>query len=156
VHQTEGPATSPVELAAEVATLRDAIATRTIIGQATGLLAGQLSIPTEVAWRVIRRLSNETHIKLRDVARALVDAHDGRRTAGDAEIGRAISSALGAALAAAHEEPDGDPSHSSHDGAHDGTRDGASSRDGAGSRDGARDGSRDGVIGCRETSSAQD
>ena len=107
MHQIEGPLASPEELAAEVATLRDAIATRTIIGQATGLLSGQLGIPTDVAWRVMRRLSNETNIKLRDIARALVDAHDGRRSPADAEIGRAIGAALGAALAAARDE--GDP-----------------------------------------------
>ena len=119
MHQTEGSLTSPAELAAEVATLRDAIATRTIIGQATGLLAGQLNIPTTTAWRVMRRLSNETNIKLRDIARALVDAHDGRRPAADDGVGRAIGSALGAALAAAKDDPDGD------DDAVDVTRDGA-------------------------------
>ena len=93
------------DLAAEVATLRDAIATRTIIGQATGLLAGQLNLTTPAAWRVMRRLSNETNIKLRDIARALVDAHDGRG-APDAGVARAIGVALGPALAAAQEDDD--------------------------------------------------
>ena len=92
------------DLAVEVATLRDAIATRTIIGQATGLLAGQLNITTPMAWRVMRRLSNETNIKLRDIARALVDAHDGRRPPTDEGVGRAIGAALGPALAAARED----------------------------------------------------
>jgi hypothetical protein len=105
----EAPATPAgppdADLAAEVATLRDAIATRTIIGQATGLLAGQLNLPTPLAWRVMRRLSNETNIKLRDIARALVDAHDGRGTT-DPEAARAISAALGPALAAAQDEDD--------------------------------------------------
>jgi hypothetical protein len=119
VHPTEGLPPAPTEapaapaaerpdadLAAEVATLRDAIATRTIIGQATGLLAGQLNLTTPTAWRVMRRLSNETNIKLRDIARALVDAHDGRRPP-DSEVARAIGTALGPALAAVQEE-DGD------------------------------------------------
>jgi hypothetical protein len=131
VHRTEGPLTSPEELAAEVATLRDAIATRTIIGQATGLLAGQLGIPTYVAWRVMRRLSNETNIKLRDIARALVDAHDGRRSPEDAEIGRAIGAALGPALSAARQEGDTLVS---------------GSPDGAGAADGATCGAADGLI----------
>ena len=104
---TDVPVTSDghpdADLAAEVATLRDAIATRTIIGQATGLLAGQLNLPTALAWRVMRRLSNETNIKLRDIARALVDAHDGRGTT-DPETARAIGAALGPALAAAQED----------------------------------------------------
>ena len=91
------------DLAVEVATLRDAIATRTIIGQATGLLAGQLNITTPMAWRVMRRVSNETNIKLRDIARALVDAHDGRRPPGDDAVARAIGAALGPALAAARD-----------------------------------------------------
>jgi hypothetical protein len=133
VHQTEGSLASPEDLATEVATLRDAIATRTIIGQATGLLAGQLGIPTYVAWRVMRRLSNETNIKLRDIARALVDAHDGRRSPEDVEIGRAIGAALGAALSAAREEGDTLVS---------GPADGAGAADGATPRgaDGAADG----------------
>ena len=96
-------AVDSTDLAVEVATLRDAIATRTIIGQATGLLAGQLNITTPMAWRVMRRLSNETNIKLRDIARALVDAHDGRRPPGDDGVGRAIGAALGPALAAARD-----------------------------------------------------
>jgi hypothetical protein len=115
VHHDEGPAAAPdstarrfspgdTDLASEVATLRDAIATRTVIGQATGLLAGQLNITTPTAWRVIRRLSNETNIKLRDVARALVDVHDGRRPAADDGVARAIGAALGPALAAAKED----------------------------------------------------
>ena len=110
VYPTEGPCVAPADadLAAEIATLRDAIATRTIIGQATGLLAGQLNISTPMAWRVMRRLSNETNIKLRDIARALVDAHDGRLPDGDGEVARAIGSALGAALAGAREDVDAD------------------------------------------------
>jgi hypothetical protein len=96
------------DLAVEVATLRDAIATRTIIGQATGLLAGQLNITTPMAWRVMRRLSNETNIKLRDIARALVDAHDGRRPPGDEGVARAIGAALGPALAAARDHSGGE------------------------------------------------
>jgi hypothetical protein len=106
---SDGAAASEPDLAAEIRTLRDAIATRTIIGQATGLLAAQLDISTPMAWRVMRRLSNETNIKLRDIARALVDAHDGRRPAGDADVARAISAALGAALAAAQAEGDAEP-----------------------------------------------
>jgi hypothetical protein len=118
LHPTDGPPAAwpepprhpdptGTDLAAEVATLRDAIATRTIIGQATGLLAGQLSITTPVAWRVMRSLSNETNIKLRDIARALVDAHDGRRH-GDPETSRAISAALGVALTRAQDGVDDD------------------------------------------------
>ena len=117
MHPAEGPTQarpeaasatglSDADLAAEVATLRDAIATRTIIGQATGLLAGQLNITTPMAWRVMRRLSNETNVKLRDIARALVDAHDGRRPPGDVELGRVIGAALGSALARAQEDGD--------------------------------------------------
>lgn len=107
----EDPSAAPhghadvADLATEVATLRDAIATRTIIGQATGLIAGQLGLTTPMAWRVMRRLSNETNIKLRDIAKALVDVHDGRRTA-EPETARAIGAALGAALAAVQHEDD--------------------------------------------------
>lgn len=53
--------------------LRSAIATRTVIGQAEGILMERLKITAEQAFGVLSRLSQERNEKLRDVARLLVE-----------------------------------------------------------------------------------
>ncbi|MFI7589281.1 ANTAR domain-containing protein [Spongisporangium articulatum] len=65
------------ELERELATLRHGLDTRTLIGQATGLLAGSLHLSTGRAWQVLRLTSSYSNVKMRDVARVLVHAHDG-------------------------------------------------------------------------------
>jgi hypothetical protein len=90
-----GPRTRPAdELEREIAHLRQALDNRTLTSQATGILASQLSIETGTAWDMLSRLSNDTNIKLRDVARVVVERHDGVRRREDDDIARKISGAL--------------------------------------------------------------
>ena len=53
--------------------LRSAIATRTVIGQAQGILMERLKMTAEQAFAVLTRLSQDRNEKLRDVARRLVE-----------------------------------------------------------------------------------
>jgi len=65
------------ELEAEVAQLKDALARRQQIGVATGLLAQRFSISPDRAWSLLVRLSQNGHVKVRDIAEALIKAHCG-------------------------------------------------------------------------------
>ena len=53
--------------------LRTAMATRTLIGQAQGILMERLQITPDQAFGVLSRLSQQTNVKLREVAARLVD-----------------------------------------------------------------------------------
>ncbi|MDP9395648.1 MAG: ANTAR domain-containing protein [Actinomycetota bacterium] len=68
--------------AAEVAQLRDALETRHLIGQAVGMLRERYSLEEEAAFAVLVRLSKYTNVKLRDVAKTVVD-HPGDRIEAD-------------------------------------------------------------------------
>src|SRR5215212_10253495 len=65
------------QLEAEIAQLRDALARRQQIGVATGLLAQRFSISPDRAWSLLVRLSQNGHVKVRDIAEALIKAHCG-------------------------------------------------------------------------------
>ncbi|NIK61484.1 GAF and ANTAR domain-containing protein [Kribbella shirazensis] len=56
--------------------LRTALSTRTTIGQAQGLLMQRYAITSSVAFDVLKRCSQDGNLKLRDLARELVDAHN--------------------------------------------------------------------------------
>jgi hypothetical protein len=71
-------ATSRVaELEAEIAHLKEALARRQQIGVATGLLAQRFGISPDRAWSLLVRLSQNGHVKVRDIAQALINAHCG-------------------------------------------------------------------------------
>ena len=74
------------ELEAEIAQLRDALARRQQIGVATGLLAQRFGITPDRAWSLIVRLSQNEHVKVREIAQVVVDAHCGRLEPAEAEI----------------------------------------------------------------------
>jgi hypothetical protein len=74
------------ELEAEIAQLRDALARRQQIGVATGLLAQRFGITPDRAWSLIVRLSQNGHVKVREIAQVVVDAHCGRLESAEAEI----------------------------------------------------------------------
>src|SRR5215211_1971062 len=65
------------QLEAEIAQLKDALARRQQIGVATGLLAQRFSISPDRAWSLLVRLSQNGHVKVRDIAEALIKAHCG-------------------------------------------------------------------------------
>lgn len=56
----------------EIAGLREALKTRLQIGQAEGLIMARYHLDPEAAFRLLVRLSQQTHLKLRDVAARLV------------------------------------------------------------------------------------
>jgi hypothetical protein len=74
------------ELEAEIAQLRDALARRQQIGVATGLLAQRFGISPDRAWSLMVRLSQNGHVKVREIAQAVVDAHCGRLEPAEVEI----------------------------------------------------------------------
>ena len=74
------------ELEAENAQLRDALARRQQIGVATGLLAQRFGISPDRAWSLMVRLSQNGHVKVRDIAQAVIDAHCGRLDPIEVEI----------------------------------------------------------------------
>ena len=82
------------ELTALVAQLRSGIATRQLIGTATGLVAARFSCTTEQSWAVLTRVSQHTNVKLREIARVMVDAHNGQSKAEDAAILALVSAQL--------------------------------------------------------------
>ena len=82
------------QLEAEITQLKDALAKRQQIGVATGLLAQRFDIAPERAWSLLVRLSQNGHVKVRDIAQAMINAHTGRLSAAEAEILSAIQSHL--------------------------------------------------------------
>jgi len=85
-------------LVREVEGLRVALAGRTVTALATGIIAARLGVGTDVAWAVLRRASNTSNVKLRDVARVVVDRHDGVTRAGDDDVARAVAGVLASAV----------------------------------------------------------
>ncbi|HET6988410.1 MAG TPA: GAF and ANTAR domain-containing protein [Kribbella sp.] len=61
--------------------LRSAIATRTVIGQAQGLLMHRYGLASNVAFEVLKRCSMDANVKLREVSTELVEAQDAGRLA---------------------------------------------------------------------------
>ena len=57
-----------------------------MIAVATGLLAQRLGISPDRAWSLMVRLSQNGHVKVRDIAQAVIDAHCGRRDPIEVEI----------------------------------------------------------------------
>ena len=82
------------QLEAEIAQLKDALARRQQIGVATGLLAQRFGVTPERAWSLLVRLSQNCHVKIRDIAQALINAHCGRPNPAEIEIICAIESYL--------------------------------------------------------------
>jgi ANTAR domain len=64
--------------AANITHLRDALATRDIIGQAKGMLMQRQKLTGIQAFNLLVRASQESNIKLVDVARWLVAEHESR------------------------------------------------------------------------------
>lgn len=60
----------------EIATLREALASRSAISSATGILMARGEITSDEAFDLLRRTSQSTNRKLRDIAAELVDRHE--------------------------------------------------------------------------------
>jgi len=72
-----------LRLEREIASLQEAVRTRTLIGTAIGILAERYGCTSEQAWALIGRVSSHTNVKARDVARVVVASADGSHDAGD-------------------------------------------------------------------------
>jgi hypothetical protein len=74
--------TTQVGIALDSVTVREqlteAMRTRDLIGQATGILMGRLDIDAAEAFDSLVRASQRENVKLRDIARRIVAARDGR------------------------------------------------------------------------------
>jgi len=66
-------ATSALEQAKLVAGLRSAMQSRHVIGIAQGVLAVRYGIAYDTAFDVLRRLSNDLNVKLKDLAQQVAD-----------------------------------------------------------------------------------
>jgi ANTAR domain len=73
-------------LEAEIAQLRDALTRRQQIGVAVGLLAQRFAISPERAWSLLVRLSQNGHVKVREIAEAVIAAHCGQLDSAKAEL----------------------------------------------------------------------
>jgi AmiR/NasT family two-component response regulator len=60
--------------AREVHNLNEAVKTRTLIGQATGVVMERYGLPDHRAFALLTRLSQERYVKLRQIAQEIVDA----------------------------------------------------------------------------------
>jgi hypothetical protein len=74
------------QLEAEIAQLKDALARRQQIGVATGLVAQRFAHHAERAWSLLVRVSQNGHVKVRNIAQAMINAHCGRLSPAEVEI----------------------------------------------------------------------
>ena len=63
---------------AQISQLEDGLQTRTMIGQATGLLMAQEGLSSDEAFQKLVQVSQSTNIKLRDIAQRYVDSWEQR------------------------------------------------------------------------------
>lgn len=78
----------------EVAELKEALASQRLIGVAVGLLAHRFQCSPERSWGLLVRLSQTTNVKVREIARILVDAHAGGDVTADAEVLASLATQL--------------------------------------------------------------
>jgi ANTAR domain len=104
------------ELEAEIAQLRDALARRQQIGVATGLLAQRFAISPDRAWSLMVRLSQNGHVKVREIAQAVIDAHCGRLDPMKVEILSSIEKYLPDGVRLIQKQEDGQRPSENHRG----------------------------------------
>ena len=83
---TESSEEALIRAEREIATLKEALITRTVIAQATGLLMAEQNLSSDQAFAHLQHLSSHTNVKVRDIAVRLV---------GEANARNAISVATG-------------------------------------------------------------
>lgn len=82
------------DLEEQVAQLEGALRTQRQISVVVGILAERLGCSTELSWSVLVRLSQSTNIRVREIARVVGDAYDGRGRAEDAVLLTRLMSSL--------------------------------------------------------------
>jgi hypothetical protein len=78
----------------EIAQLHEAVRSQRDIGMAVGLLSARYGCSTEEAWRTMLRVSQDSNIKVRHIAHALVSTHDGTADETARELLRSFVSQL--------------------------------------------------------------
>lgn len=87
VARESGGAGESVEaLRDQIRNLELAMDSQRLIGIAIGLLAQRAGCSSDVAWQQLVRVSQDTNVKVREIARILVDARNGRAEPGDAAL----------------------------------------------------------------------
>ena len=89
----QGPP-QPEALRDEVAQLHEALRSQRDIGTAIGLVSATYRCSTEQAWRTMLRVSQDSNVKVRTVARTLVAVHDGTAGPEDEQVLRAFEAQL--------------------------------------------------------------
>lgn len=74
-----------VAYARQVDGLREAITSRQLIGQAVGIVMERFDLPEEHAFAFLTRLSNDRNVKLRVIAREILDDREARRSRGTSD-----------------------------------------------------------------------
>jgi hypothetical protein len=90
----EGKDERVLRLEAQVAHLELALCTQRQIGMTIGLMAQRFGCTTDQAWKVLVRVSQNTNIKVREVARLLCDAFNGEAHEEDAHLRRELAAHL--------------------------------------------------------------
>jgi hypothetical protein len=75
-----------IELQRTADNLSAAVATQRLIGVAIGVLAQSRRCSSDDAWACLARLSQDSNVKVREIARVLVDALDGVTRDEDAQL----------------------------------------------------------------------
>ena len=74
--RVDGSAAELAEAHREIAGLREALRTRSLIGQAVGILMADKGLSTEEAFAKLVETSSHSNVKLRDVAARMVERAD--------------------------------------------------------------------------------
>ncbi len=85
VERESGGSGDPDEvLRLQIRNLELAMESQRLIGVAIGLLAQRAGVGTDEAWQHLVRVSQDTNIKVREIARILVEARNGQAQPADA------------------------------------------------------------------------
>jgi hypothetical protein len=82
------------ELEVQVDQLETALRSQRQIGVLVGILAERVGLTVDDAWGLAVRLSQDSNVKVREVARVFCDAFDGRGQPADAELVARLMTAL--------------------------------------------------------------
>ncbi|MDN5760752.1 MAG: ANTAR domain-containing protein [Microlunatus sp.] len=85
-HALSGDAARLAELERKVANLQAALESQRVIGAVVGLVAQRYGCTTDEAWAFLVRLSQDTQVKVRDIARVLHDSFNGESREDDVEL----------------------------------------------------------------------
>lgn len=86
------------ELSREITELHEAVRSRELIGWVSGLLANRFQLDQAQAWQLLVLMSQNTNVKLREVARVISAAHAGTLAPDDQSLAVRLNGQLDASL----------------------------------------------------------